>query len=287
MKKHWAAAVLAVWSIGVGEAQSLTAGEVISRIKENVTVSWSTETVDTYKGGSPDMKVSGIATTFLATLEVLQKAKAEGLNMVITHEPTFYDHFDHTDRYGQDAIVAAKEKFIADNHMVVFRFHDHIHATQPDGIYQGILDKMGWKPYQESERPYIYHIPKTTLGNLANSLRKTFDDTPIMRVVGDPDLEVDQAAMVLGAAGADRQIAVLQRDDVEVLIIGETHEWETVEYVRDAVALGKKKALIILGHANSEEAGMIYAADWLRKFIPEVPVKFIAAGEPFWVPQGD
>jgi putative NIF3 family GTP cyclohydrolase 1 type 2 len=97
-------------------------------------------------------------------------------------------------------------------------------------------------------------------------------------------MPVSKIGMVLGAAGAARQLASLQRSDVEVLIIGETNEWETVEYVRDAVTLGKTKALIILGHAISEEGGMKYCADWLGGFISEVPIRFIPAGDPFWMP---
>ena len=36
-------------------------------------------------------------------------------------------------------------------------------------------------------------------------------------------------------------------------MIGEAREWETVEYVDDAVAAGQKKALIIIGHIPSEQ----------------------------------
>jgi putative NIF3 family GTP cyclohydrolase 1 type 2 len=98
-------------------------------------------------------------------------------------------------------------------------------------------------------------------------------------------MPVTYAGLVLGAAGSARQIEVLQRNDVEVLLIGETNEWETVEYVRDAVNMDKKKALILLGHANSEEAGMDYCAEWLKTFVSEVPVEFVPAGDPFWTPE--
>jgi putative NIF3 family GTP cyclohydrolase 1 type 2 len=97
-------------------------------------------------------------------------------------------------------------------------------------------------------------------------------------------MKLSMVGMVLGAGGSAAQIRMLQRDDVEVLLAGETHEWETVEYVRDAVTAGKAKALILLGHANSEEAGMENCADWLKGFITEVPVQFIPAGDPFWSP---
>ncbi|MDN5211513.1 hypothetical protein QQ020_05610 [Fulvivirgaceae bacterium BMA12] len=45
-----------------------------------------------------------------------------------------------------------------------------------------------------------------------------------------------------------------------------------------------KKGLIIMGHADSEEAGMEYCARWLKGFIKEVPVTFIPAGNPLWSP---
>ena len=120
---------------------------------------------------------------------------------------------------------------------------------------------------------------------MAEILKNTFN-TPTIRVVGNPDMKITNVGLVLGAAGSTAQIRSLQRDDVEVLIIGETHEWETVEYVRDAANMGKKKALIIIGHANSEEAGMDYTKDWLKSFITEVSIEFIPAGDPFWTPSG-
>ena len=46
----------------------------------------------------------------------------------------------------------------------------------------------------------------------------------------------------------------------------------------------QKKALIVLGHVVSEQAGMKYCAEWLKGFISEVPIEFIAVAEPFWRP---
>lgn len=265
--------------------KTISAGEIISRIKKNVHIEWQDETVDTYKGGDENIQVTGIATTFLATMDVLQRAKEKGYNMVITHEPTFYNHFDLKSEYGEgDPVVKEKIKFIEDNKMVVFRFHDHIHQMEPDGIYRGVVKKLGWNDYEKSRRPYLYSIPETTVGEMVTSLKNLFNVETI-RVVGDPSMKFTKAGLVLGAPGAARQIESLQRDDVEVMIGGETHEWETVEYVRDAVNMGKKKALVLIGHANSEEAGMNYCAEWLQSFISEVPIEFISAGDPFWSPK--
>ena len=53
----------------------------------------------------------------------------------------------------------------------------------------------------------------------------------------------------------------------------------------DAAALGIPKGWIMLGHAVSEEAGMLEMAQWIRGFVPEVPVQLVKAGEPFWAPK--
>jgi putative NIF3 family GTP cyclohydrolase 1 type 2 len=105
-----------------------------------------------------------------------------------------------------------------------------------------------------------------------------------MRVVGNPEMKLTKIGFLPGASGAAKQIMMLERDDVEALLIGEAPEWETISYARDAVTEGKHKALIILGHTVSEEAGMRYCAQWLTTFIPETPIEFIPAGEPFWTP---
>jgi putative NIF3 family GTP cyclohydrolase 1 type 2 len=70
---------------------------------------------------------------------------------------------------------------------------------------------------------------------------------------------------------------------VDVVICGETREWELVEYVQDQIASGTKKALIVVNHVASEQSGMKYCAEWLKPIVPEVPVEFVASAEPFWV----
>ncbi len=101
-----------------------------------------------------------------------------------------------------------------------------------------------------------------------------------MLVIGDADQVCSEAALLVGFPGAERQIKVLS-GNVDVLITGEAHEWETPEYVRDAQLQGRSKALIVTGHEVSEEAGMAYLAEWLRERIPDVPITHIPSGDPF------
>ncbi len=266
-------------------ATTITARQIVDRIRQHLGVQLPTDTVDTFKAGDPNTPVTGIAVTMMATLDVLQRAAASGQNFVITHEPTFYNHRDTTDllRAQGDSVLAQKERFIAEHHLVVWRFHDGWHLRQPDGILLGMTHALGWAKYQNSRDQSLFIVPETSVSNLAVEVRRKLN-IHVLRVVGDPAMKVNKIGFLPGAAGSDKQIGMLERPDVEALLIGETPEWETVEYVADAVSEGKRKALLILGHIVSEQAGMEECTSWLRNFVAEVPIRFIPAKEPFWEP---
>src|SRR4029077_17938903 len=76
------------------QQRRITAREVVAEIQKQVGVEWKQDTVDTFKAGNPDTPVTGIAVNMMATMDVLERASANGLNFVITHEPTFYAHLD-------------------------------------------------------------------------------------------------------------------------------------------------------------------------------------------------
>jgi putative NIF3 family GTP cyclohydrolase 1 type 2 len=259
-----------------------TAREIIAAIQHEIPISWDESTVDTFKGGNPDTPVNGIAVTMMATMDVLQRAVATGNNLIITHEPTFFDHLDTPQGLKEDdAVWKEKREFIEQHGLVVWRFHDHWHRRTPDGILTGMTRVLGWTHFQDPKDPHLYTLPATTLRKLAADVARKLDQ-PILRIVGDPALRVSRVALAPGASGFARQAAALEIDGVDVLLAGESREWETVEYAADAVSQGKKKALILIGHVPSEQAGMEECARWLKTFINEVPVEFLATRRPFW-----
>jgi putative NIF3 family GTP cyclohydrolase 1 type 2 len=269
------------------QEKPLTAREVIGRIQAHVGIPWQQETVDTFKAGNPDAEVRGIAVTMMATLDVLQRAAASGQNLIITHEPTFYNHEDKPDELPQkesDPVLAAKRAFIQEHHLVIWRFHDHWHRMKPDGVEAGMAHTLGWEKFQDGGNPYVFAVPETDLDHLASYLKSRLR-IHVMRVVGDPKLKITKVALVPGASGFAKETRALEIGDVQVLVTGEPREWETVEYVADAATEGKPKALIILGHIPSEQAGMEECARWLKTFVSEVPVEFVPAREPFWAPK--
>ncbi len=267
--------------------QRLTAKQVTARIQSHVGIPWMVGTVDTFKAGNPDTQVTGIAVTMMATLDVLQRAAASGKNLVITHEPTFFNHLDAPDSLPQeenDAVLAAKRAFIAQHGLVIWRFHDHWHVRKPDGIEVGIVRALGWEKFQNRRDEHLFVLPETTVEKLASDLGKRLG-VGVIRVVGDPGMKFTKVALAPGATGFANETRALESDDVETLVVGETAEWETVEYVADAITEGKRKALIILGHISSEQAGMQECARWMKTFVTEAPIEFIPTRDPFWSPK--
>lgn len=262
-------------------AETITARQIIERIQKNVGVPWRSETVDTFKAGNPDTPVQGIATTVMSTLDVLRRAAASGKNLIISHEPTFYNHEDKTQDFSADPVYLAKQAFIEKNRIVIWRFHDHWHARKPDGILLGFAQAVGWEKYQAPQDQRLYEVPATSLDALVYDLQTKLK-ARAFRVIGDRQTRIAKIAINLGYTSLMSAVRVLP--NVDVFICGEPREWEVVEYAQDAVASGAKKALIILGHAISEDPGMDYCAKWLKQFITEVPIEWVPAGEPFWRP---
>jgi putative NIF3 family GTP cyclohydrolase 1 type 2 len=275
-------ATAAVLSTNAGAAAPLTAAEVIARIKAHVGIPWLDKTVDGIIAGNAATPVTGIATTMMATFDALKAAVAARKNMVITHEPTFWSHQDNVTERQSDPLYLEKLDYIKRHDIVSFHFHDHWHGLKPiDGIAIGMMRQLGWVGYVDPANPKRFTLPPTTLENLAREL-ETKLDARTLRVVGDPQLPVTRALASWGYVGGNPAGIGLINSDADVLIVGETWEWELVEYAQDLVSAGRKKGLIIIGHVASEQWGMKYCAEWLKGFVPEVPVEFIPLREPYW-----
>ena len=79
----------------------LTAQQVVEQVQKNLGIPWQTETLDGFKAGEPSNEVFGVATTAMATMDVLSRAAREKTNLVFTLEPVFFG------RHGWPARVRA------------------------------------------------------------------------------------------------------------------------------------------------------------------------------------
>ena len=263
----------------------MTAVDVITRIKANLGVAWrETGYRDTFKFGGPETVVTGIATTAFVTLDVIERAAAAGLNMIIPHEVTYWNDRDDQSIVTGDPTYQHKIALMRKHDIAVFRIHDHMHAQRPDFTYVGSAREVGLDPGQETAPgSHRFVVPETTLGELAARVQKQ-SGARALRVVGDPAARVSRIQLGVGYA-----TPAVRSADVDVVISGEQQEgdgaFDSPAYVVDAATAGIPKGWIVLGHVVSEEAGMLEMAEWIRTFVTEVPVELVRAHEPFWVPE--
>jgi len=262
----------------------MTAGEIVDRVKKNLGLPWRDATYrDTFKFGGPETEVKGIATTVFCSYDLVRRASAAGLNMIIPHEDTYWNDRDDVTIVSGDPLYKTKVDFMREHNIVVFRIHDHMHAQRPDFLYVGLARELELTKYETAPNSHRFVVPETTLGALAAELQKR-SGARALRVVGDPGVKVSRLQLGVGYA-----TPAVNNAEIDVVISGEQQEadgaLDSPAYVLDAVTLGMAKGWIMLGHAISEEPGMHEMAQWIKGFVPEIPVQLVRAGEPFWAPK--
>ena len=287
-----AAVVPIVGGREVFAAQAITAQQIVERIKKNIGVEWKPDSVDGVKAGDPSAIAKGIVTTSMATLAVLQQAVKAGANFVITAQPTFYGRADVPTPPPSrgavapapisDPVFTAKQQFIDKNRLVVFRLSEHWKERQPDPLVQGLAAAFGWSTHPSSGDPLRFEIPALRLETMASTIKNALRSRGGIRVLGDPQIVVQRVGLLPGTTPI--QAALKMLPNVDVIVAGEVREWESVEYVRDKIFGGEKKALVLVGRVVSEEPGMNVCADWLKTFVSEVQIRHISAGDPYWRP---
>ncbi len=259
--------------------------EVVERIIAACNLPPLEQTCDRLITGEWDREVTGIVTTFMATIDVIRQTIEQGANLIITHEPTYFTHLDQTEWLQDDPVFQLKQKLITENQINIWRFHDHMHFTQPDLIYFGLNRELGWEAYRLPEEKHCYQIPPTTVEALSAFFKDKLAVKAI-QIIGKPETTVERVGILvgggsLGLGSEPMPMTLMKKERLDVVVCGEILEWTLAAYARDAAQLGLNKALIILGHNRSEEVGMKYLKTWLEPLLPGIPILFVEAGEPF------
>jgi putative NIF3 family GTP cyclohydrolase 1 type 2 len=257
-----------------------TANEITQEIIKNTGVTpFTYYTNDIFKEGDPNTPVTGIITCMFAPMDVLKQAVDKNCNLIIVHEPIYFNGADETKELENDPVYLEKRQYIEDHKLVIWRFHDYIHTMKPDGILTGMVTKLGWGNYQDKDNANLFVFPDMTLNVLLKNLKKVFPKHAFY-VIGDPKMKISKVWLTPGADNYMFHSKFIQQADV--VIAGESPQWESYEYMRDAIQQGRNKATIFLGHTNSEESGMKFASEWFKTFIKNMPIYYIECGPSFW-----
>lgn len=252
------------------------------------------QTCDKLISGEQGMEVTKIGSTFMATVDVIKEAARQGINFIITHEPTWFTGMDTTKWLEEDPVYQEKKKLIEKHQIAIWRFHDHMHMGKEDEIYNGFEEESGWKKYRffygEGKELIdkfggCYEIPETSLEELCNFFKDKLD-MKIIQIVGNSKMLVKRVGVLVGGGSLGLGIEnlpmrLMKEQNLDLVICGDITEWTLSAYVRDAAQLGMNKGMLVLGHERSEEPGMKHLPKWMKSITGEIPVIFLDAKEPF------
>ncbi len=207
-------------------------------------------TVDTLKIGNADKNVKKIAVCFIATPDVIKQAGLWGADLLITHEPSFYNHHDNI-----EDVIPTKQKLqlLEESNMTVYRYHDSMHFNGEDLIDKAFLEKLGWAGYHNEENGFLLTNEKSPI-ELVREIQDVLDIRHT-KIIGRRDGKVKKIYLALGARGS-KPYTKFRENDYHVIIAGELCEWYDCEPIRDMAQMGYQKTIIILGHVGSEREGM-------------------------------
>lgn len=273
--------------------------EVIEKILEYHPVIPGYKGCDEFKCGNPEDECTGVVTAMSANVSVIRKTIELKANLIVVHEPTNYTSADEPgwNEPFDNSVYEEKRKLLDEHGIAVWRDHDHMHFNRPDSIFTGVLKYLGWEDKAEIDMDtglyahWIIHIEPCTLKQLCDHLIENIGMNGV-RIIGDPKAIVSSVALVghlypseyhkkdgtTGEYGVSIIDTLEKR--VDVIIPGEVIDWTVLSYVRDAIELGKTKAVINLGHFNWEELGMKYMKDWLSELLEnKLPVTYVPSGD--------
>ncbi len=238
-----------------------------------------TNTRDTFKAGDMYREIKKVGVCMFSPVNVLKAAAEWGADLLIVHESTYINMGDKTE---SDLVYLGKKEIVEKSGMAICRIHDHMHHAYPDRIGLGEMENLGLE-YSHVANPYYavnrYELKEPIKASLLLERIKTVLGVRYARLCGDADMEITHISGCFGTPG--HILDEINEEWGQMVLAGEAAEWCTCEYIRDAAALGFKKAMIVMGHCGSERDGMILLADEIRKAHPELDVKYFECDEPF------
>lgn len=245
----------------------MTTQDILNFWKASVPQGWES-TCDGIWYDWPDKPVRRIAVCFKITFSNLRQAIDWGTDLLITHEPMWplYDREMHPDE--TDPVIREMDRLLRENRIAVLRLHDHAHLYPDDFIHMGFLTRLGLEiahkadPMRLGFRQYTLAEPMTAreIGLLVQEKYNIAHP----RLAGNIDVPLTKVTLALGGVG-ELGYGVLRDTDTELFISGEIGELGTAFWNHGAAKLGLTKAVMALGHCESERYGMEVLADWMAK----------------------
>lgn len=225
---------------------------------------------DMYVAGDPETEVKGIAVAWMGYVQALEQAVALGCNVFITHEPTYYNHFDRDAEIFRFPEVAKKRQYIEEQGLVIIRCHDLWDQMKEIGIPDswGQLLDFG-RSIDGDDHIRVYDAGGRSAVEIAQQVaeRTRPYGQEAVQFMGPEDKIVHRLCTGTGAITPFQ--TYLERFDADMAICTDDGIW----YWRDAAfAIDFEIPLVVVNHAVSEDIGMTQLAKHLQAAFPQIPI---------------
>jgi len=247
------------------EKSLVTAGDMQDYLRSLHEV--SEPSVDRIIIGDPATKIIRAGTCWQPYFSTLRKAKEQGVNLMIVHEPTFYTHwdldreqelFDTTPSPAREKYMAAikkKKRWIEENKMVIIRSHDVMDIVKGFGIPFALGHALGYenKDIVRSKDYYnVYRVEPSTAWDVARNIASKLLvlDQPGVAFYGNQDRIVSSVGLGTGCICDPNQYMELNPDLV-IAVDDTVRTWTQTTFAEDT-----GDPLVVINHGTAEESGM-------------------------------
>jgi len=241
-------------------------------------------TVDKIIIGDPEKEIKTVLVTWMSTFESIKEAARDGISMIITHEPTFWQHENEIETMNTeifDGIAVKKKDFIEKSGIVILRCHDFWDGKPENGIPWAWAEFLGLgnKPTAISSDGYIlmFDTKPVALEDFAKQIaEKTANiGEPYVQVCGSPNKLVSKVSV---GTGCICDPAEMQKIGCDVAIVCDdgTSYWHDIQPAKDS-----DFPVIRVNHGTSEEPGMLSLFEYVKENFPGLEVSFKPHGSAF------
>ena len=234
------------------------------------------KTVDRVIVGDPGKNVSRALVMWMASFAALRAAAERDVELIICHEPTFWEHRDEVSEKSMAALE--KRRFIEECELVILRNHDCWDRWPQIGIpwaWAAFLGSEG-KPAAIGNRGYQhrYDIEPVTFGEFAEKIaaRTSTIGQPMVEVVGNLEKPVSKIGV---GTGCVCNVPVYMEMGCDCCIVCDdgTAYWRHIQYAEDIGV-----PVICVNHGTSEEPGMVTLTRYINEHIEGVTAEHLPQG---------
>lgn len=244
-------------------------------------------TVDTVKSGEPDKPISRAGVCWYGNLATMMAAYEEGCELLVVHEPVFWEHHKDEAHWRGKEPGATKQRFLDETGLVILRAHDTWDQWPDIGIRDSWAEGLGLtkriKESHEHRFHAMYEVAPQPLRQfakyIAGRVQNTGEDS--VQVIGNPDRIVSRPALGVGCIGPDTDMVDAGADVIIVCYDGAPY-WAVRERLAEQGA-----AVITVEHGTSEMWGLENLCRHLAATFTDIEWQYFANHPRTWTVRAD